>query len=384
VLATVMLALAAAPVDAAPPGIKLDVSQAEIRRAKPGTVLRVRPQIGGAPANAKAFRVLYRSTGLNGEPIAVSGTIIYPAGPPPPGGRDIIAWAHYTTGVADRCAPTLLPNLSGTIAGLEQMLERNYVVVATDYEGLGLPGVHAYLVGISEARSVLDSVRAARNLNDAHATNRFAVWGHSQGGHASLFAGELAAEYAPELKLVGIAAAAPATNLVDLFKAQRNSIAGDSLTAMALLSWSRTYNLPLDSLLEQGAKTSFEKVAESCIQSIPQMFRLLKLAKPLKNSFLKADPTTLPAWRDLMVRNSPGTAPQGVPVFLAQGTGDKTVDPALTVRFAKELCARGTPVALKLMKNVSHGFAAEKSAYQAVNWMTDRFKGKPAPNDCER
>ena len=156
VLAAVMLAQAATPVGAAPPGVKLDVSEAEIRRAKPGTVLRVRPQIGGAPANAKAFRVLYRSTGLNGEPIAVSGTIIYPAGPPPPGGRDVIAWAHYTTGVADRCAPTLLPNLSGTIAGLEQMLERNYVVVATDYEGLGLPGVHAYLVGISEARSVLD------------------------------------------------------------------------------------------------------------------------------------------------------------------------------------------------------------------------------------
>ena len=93
----------------------------------------------------------------------------------------------------------------------------------------------------------------------------------------------------------------------------------------------------------QGAKASFEKVAESCIQSIAQMFRLLKLAKPLKREFLKADPTTLPAWRELMVRNSPGKAPRGVPVFLAQGTGDKTVDPALTVRFAKELCAGGTP-----------------------------------------
>jgi acetyl esterase/lipase len=383
-VAALTLALPATAARAALPGIKLAVSEAEIRRAKPGTILRVRPQIGGAPANAKAFRVLYRSTGLNGEPIAISGTIIYPAGPPPRGGRDVIAWAHYTTGVAERCAPTLLPNLSGTIAGLEEMLERDKVVVATDYEGLGLPGVHAYLVGISEARSVLDSVRAARNLNDAHATNRFAVWGHSQGGHASLFTGELAADYAPELKLVGIAAAAPATDLVDLFKAQLGSITGDSFIAMALLSWSRTYKLPLESVLIAGAKASFEKVAASCIQSIPQMLKLLQRARPLKREFLKVDPTTLPAWRELMVRNSPGRAPQGLPVFLAQGTGDKTVDPAITKRFAKELCAGGTPVVMKLMKNVSHAFAAEKSAYDAVIWMTNRFKGKPAPSNCRQ
>ena len=242
-------------------------------------MLRIHPQIGGAPANAKAFRIVYRSTGLKGEPIAVSATVIYPADPPPKEGRDIIAWAHYTTGVAERCAPTLLPNLSGTIAGLEQMLSRGYVVVATDYAGLGLPGVHAYLVGISEARSVLDSVRAARNLSGAHATNKFAVWGHSQGGHAALFTGELAPKYAPELKLVGIAVAAPATDLVELFKAQKGSIAGDSLTAMALLSWSRTYNLPLETVLDDEAAASFEKVARSCIQSLSQMIKLLQRAQ---------------------------------------------------------------------------------------------------------
>ena len=167
-----------------------------------------------------------------------------------------------------------------------------------------------------------------------------------------MFSGELAADYAPELKLVGIAAAAPATNLVDLFKAQKGSIAGNSLTAMALLSWSKTYKLPLDSVLESGVDASFEKVAGSCIQSISQMLKLLQLAKPLKKSFLKADPTTLPAWRDLMEKNSPGKTPPGVPVYLAQGTGDVTVDPNITVRFAKQLCASGSPVVMKLMKGV--------------------------------
>ena len=123
---------------------------------------------------------------------------------------------------------------------------------------------------------------------------------------------------------------------------------------------------------------------EAASSRISQMLKLLQLAKPLKKSFLKADPTTLPAWRELMEKNSPGKTPPGVPVFIAQGTGDITVNPAVTVRFAKQLCASGTPVVIKMMKGVSHSFAAEKSAYAAVAWMSDRFKGRPAPSDCKK
>ena len=103
-------------------------------------------------------------------------------------GRDVVAWAHPTTGVAEGCAPTRLPDLSGNIAGLEEMLERGYVVAATDYPGLGSMGTHPYLIGVTEAHAVL-FVRAARELPDAKARDRFIVWGHSQGGHAALFTG---------------------------------------------------------------------------------------------------------------------------------------------------------------------------------------------------
>ncbi|MFA5899780.1 MAG: hypothetical protein WC829_11800, partial [Hyphomicrobium sp.] len=50
---------------------ELKLSQAQIRKAKPGFVFHIYPQIGGAPANAKAYRIVYRSTNLKGEPIAV-------------------------------------------------------------------------------------------------------------------------------------------------------------------------------------------------------------------------------------------------------------------------------------------------------------------------
>ena len=119
--------------------------------------------------------------------------------------------------------------------------------------------IHPYLIGASEGRAVLDSVRAARDLPDAGASNRFAVWGHSQGGHASLYTGELAASYAPDLKLVGVAAAAPATYLVELFDADKSSSAGKDLTAMTISSWSRLENLPVTSIVEPACDAGLRK-----------------------------------------------------------------------------------------------------------------------------
>ena len=124
---------------------------------RPGEIIRVWPLEGGGPGGGDAFRILYRSTGLNGEPIAVSGAIFIPPGAPPQGGRNVIAWAHPTSGVVEACAPSLMPDIAGMIWGLPQMLAQGYVVVATDYPGLGMPGmIHPYLIGVSEARAVLE------------------------------------------------------------------------------------------------------------------------------------------------------------------------------------------------------------------------------------
>ena len=50
---------------------------------KPGSIISVWPLVGGGPGGGDAFRILYRSTGLNGEPIAVWGAIFIPAGERP-------------------------------------------------------------------------------------------------------------------------------------------------------------------------------------------------------------------------------------------------------------------------------------------------------------
>ena len=110
-----------------------------------------------------------------------------------------------------RCAPSLARVRFQIIQGLRDMVERGYVVTATDYPGLGTPQTHPYLVGDSEGRAVLN-LCGPLSVARREASSRFAVWGHSQGGQAALYTGLLARGYAPDLQLVGVAAAAPATD----------------------------------------------------------------------------------------------------------------------------------------------------------------------------
>src|SRR6202034_91680 len=102
---------------------------------KPGMLVRAEA-IRAAPLGAAAYRVLYRSTSFDGKPILVSGVIIVPRGAPPPGGRPIVAWAHPTSGIVPRCAPSLAIFIFQQIQGLRPMVEQGYVVAATDYPGL--------------------------------------------------------------------------------------------------------------------------------------------------------------------------------------------------------------------------------------------------------
>lgn len=357
-----------------------DVGPGEIR-GKPGTIIRVWPLKGGGPGNSEAFRFLYRSTGLNGKSIPVSGAIFFPSGPALAGGRNVIAWAHPTSGVMPKCAPSLYPDRAGLIWNLGDMLKQGHVVVATDYPGLGTEGIHPFLIGESEGRAVLDSVRAARQIKHAGASNRFAVWGHSQGGHAALYTGQLARSYAPELKLVGVAAAAPATNLVELFKDDANT--EQDLISMALLSWARLYNIPPATLVEPSKMAAFNRTARGCLTSIAQFQTLEDNVKPLQQGqWLKYDPTKKQPWKRIMLKNTPGQAPAGAPVFIAQGTADTIVQPHVTKQFAKALCAKGVKVTFISLPGTSHVFAARDAAPTAIRWINDRFRGKPAPSSC--
>ena len=351
--------------------------------AGPGRLIRSE-EMKGSPPGSSAWKILYTSIGLDGRLIEVSGVVIAPDLPPPTAGRHVVAWAHPTTGVGDRCAPSAFPEFFETIPHLTALMALDYVVVATDYPGLGTAGPHPYLVGLSEGRAVLDSVRAARNLPKAGAGKRFAAWGYSQGGHAVLFAGQLAREYAADLTLAGVAAIAPPTDLAVLLRDDLAERAGRVLGAYAMWSWSQSevYGAPLEPFIAAGRIPAIDRIARDCIETEGEAYRAAFESLPLPENFVAVDAFSEEPWKNLLEQNRPGGAPIGAPIFIAQGSADPVVRPSVTASFVDGLCARGETVHLNVLEDAGHMRAARISATDAIQWMRDRFDGVRAPSSC--
>jgi pimeloyl-ACP methyl ester carboxylesterase len=347
----------------------------------PGTLLRAAPIRINSFYRANAFRILYLSRNFKGEKVAVSGMVLVSTLPTRAGARPVVAWAHPTTGVARKCAPSLR-STPLAIPGAKDMIVKGYTVVATDYPGLGTSGPVPYLVGIGEAQAVLDSVKAIRDLPAAQAGNRYVLWGYSQGGHAALFAAGIARSYAPEVTLLGVAAAAPATNLGALLEADIDSVPGRILAAMTLLSWSRNFGYPLSGLVSADTVEILEHISRNCVDDLGGKLGALSAEQDLSKKFLNYNPNTHPPWRLLLADNSPLYQLITVPVFLAQGEHDTLVLPNVTAAFARALCRSSKNVVYRAIPNTDHSMAAERSAAEVVAWMDGRFYGKQAATSC--
>lgn len=334
----------------------------------PGTILRFET-INAPFPESQAWRVLYTSTGINGETIAVSGMVFAPAGPIPPGGRPVVSWAHPTTGIDDQCAPSRSPKPYDDVQGLADFLNLGWVVVATDYQGLGTDGMHPYLVGASEAQGTIDIVRAARNLNETGASSNYFVFGHSQGGQAALFAGQMASTYAPELQLLGVAAAAPAGLLVPLFQADKNTAAGAVLGSYAVVSWSDIFGYDEATVVKPTLSGRVHAVSEKCVVGGS---RLSDIELGINDLILKgrmwaADPATTAPWSNQFALNTAAQSPITTPLLLTQGTADKIITPSTTAELTAIYVAMGNNQATEqVMDGVDHMKAGKASVPYVV------------------
>ena len=350
----------------------------------PGTIIRSEV-IDGFYPGATAHRVLYTSTGYDGKPTAISGLIVVPDGGPPAGRRDIVAYTHGTVGVASNCAPSLVTTREQQpllFEGGGELLAAGYVLAASDYQGLGTRGPHPYLVGAAEAMSELDIVRAARNLTSAKAGAEFVVWGHSQGGHASLFTGQLAATYAPELKLLGVAAGAPVPNLPQLVKTNIKTTVGKILVSMALASWAEVYDAGLGQIVTSGARPIVGRIAKNCLYNPRQILASVPGSLALRVTFLRAPPWKTEPWKSIAEENNPGGRPTGAPLLITQGDKDPIVAPRLTRRLVDRLCAAGETVDLRILEGVAHLDAGHVAVPTVVRWIADRFAGRAPQTTC--
>jgi alpha-beta hydrolase superfamily lysophospholipase len=337
----------------------------------PGEILRVEELIG-VPFDSRGWRVLYHSTDLDGVDVVVSAIVVTPLGPAPAQGRPVLAWGHPTTGVARDCAPSLSADPFLDIEGLRLMLDRGYVVVATDYAGMGVEGPDSYLIGATEGNNVLDAVRAAQAIPGSRAGSDVVLWGHSQGGQAVLFAAERAADYAPELSIAAVAVAAPAADLTALLDADIGDISGVTIGSYAFPAFASVYGdtvdgAQLEEILTPAALAAVPEVQELCL--LTHTAQLHEITEPLIGDFVVSDPTTTQPWSDLLAVNSAGSVGFDAPLFIAQGLADTLIHPSDTEAFAQHEASLGIDVTFERIPMATHATIAYLALPALAQWL---------------
>ena len=358
--------------------------------AQPGVLLKSEPFTTKVPENAKAWRILYTTTRDDNTP-AVASAVVLTSLVPANGPRPVVTWAHGTTGYAEACAPSNLaePFSSGALPALGSIVENGWVLVATDYVGMGTAGPQPYLIGQGEGRSVLDSVRAAKSLDIAEDSLEMAdetvVWGHSQGGQAALWTGGLAASYAPDVKISGVVAMAPASDAIGLVKNMPNIAGGSVFASYVAAAYADTYpDVSFNEYITPVARTFVREMSTRCLSEPGVLVSLINaLAIDKDKTIFAKDPTT-GALGERLRENTP-ELPIPFPLFVAQGETDTLVIPEVQDAYIAARCAAGQELLYKKYAGRDHmGVVTEGSALleDLITWTKDRIAGAPADTNC--
>jgi pimeloyl-ACP methyl ester carboxylesterase len=375
--------------DPLPPGKHGDlIWAAEIKTGVPG---------------ARAWKVLYRSTDIHDAAMPVSGMVIAPKGGALAAGRPVVTYAHGTTGMNRDCGISrvddpakdatfyFLPNSPDTmdcgIPGLTEMIAAGYVVAATDYQGLGAPGFHQYLVGPTAARNVLDIAVAAQQIPQADAGKRVVALGWSQGGQASIWAAQLADYAAGSAEILGAAAIAPVNALEqgkieDEMRAQGKKLPMMMTAETTMAQYALSETFPELKLSDVLTPFGIEFIREaSRIQGSKHLGQALNYMEAWKGPATRPDPQNQEAWLKRLEQLALGYIPAKVPIAVYQGDDDTIIFPAATEAYVKKARAAGTAVSYKRYANTDHLRAVIESKDDFLGWIADRFAGKPAPSN---
>ena len=351
---------------------------------KPGELLRsesLKDVI--LPTGMRGWRILYATSVDDNTPATAVATVFAPTDPSA-GPRPVIAWEHATTGLLQKCMPSLLSMTTKGIPWCNRIVMAGWVAVATDYSFAEKGGPHPYLIGEGEARAALDSVRAARQMPELTLDKRMVVWGYSQGGHASLWTGIIGPRYAPDLEILGVAAIAPPANIE---KSLAINVEADKRFGPYLaLSYSRFYpDITFEQAIRHEALDAARQIVNLCCFVPPEdQERIAALSATFAGPALATSSN-----KALQVRLEQNTA-DGVitaPVVIAQGLSDIVVPSSVTDAYVEERCAAGQRLEYWTFAGRDHftifqpGTPLEELL---IKWTTSRFANEPQASGCVR
>lgn len=357
-------------------------------------VLTDHEQIDTSISGAVAYRVRYTSQDLRGIPTESTGLVIAPEAPG--GDRPVMSWAHGTTGIGDAACPSAQPDPAreltiyfepGTAAqidfgipGLQRWIDDGWVVVATDYQGLGTPGMHQYTVGRTNATDAVTIVHAAREL-PVGAGHRFGVVGWSQGGGAAAAAVELDDAVYGDLQVVGAACMSPGVPSIGI----RQPGLGDALRSghvppdphvfflLAGLVAAFPDSLSLDDMLTPLGQQVLEQSADT--QPVHHFGDTLARMERHVGPTVQVDQSALPRWVDAIDRSGAAQVRPVAPVLVLR---DAQVDdgPCPTpwqLGYLQAITDLGGDIVEKVYPDDDHFSLPGSSVDDARAWLTARF-----------
>ncbi|NLE81547.1 MAG: lipase [Rhodococcus sp.] len=290
----------------------------------------------------EAHRITYLTTDRRGVTPS-TGAVYVPPGEPPEGGWPVIAWAHGTVGDSDFDAPSVKGEDVRTRDYVANWLGRGYAVAATDFVGLGTPGVPPYLDGRTAAHAVIDSVRAAREVAPS-LSSRWVVVGLSQGGHAAVFTAQMATDYAPELDYLGAVATGVPSNIETLAPFAGPNFPPAILSGLTnfmtfvIAGMRDVYpELNIDSYLTPLGRSLVDAAPEIPYEEFKKLTEGVSVAQMLSRSL--DEPDLQAAIRDYLAVPVSGF---DRPLFIAQGIADRVVPFPLTLKLINDMRAAGS------------------------------------------
>ena len=357
-----------------------------------GRLIRVGAFPGSHPPDADVSRILYTTRDALGAPAVASALVIVPT-ENRPGARPVVAWNHGTTGVARGCAPSLR-DASATkwaIPALNDAIERGWVVVASDYSGQGTEGVFPYLIGVGEARSSLDAVLAAREVEGLALVPETVAWGHSQGGHAALWMSQIASSYAPELDLRGTAVLAPVTDplaLAEEITSHEGSALLSVLISWVLVPYADTYpDVNLNRYIAPGSRAIVREMTQRCPTEPGAVVSVAAALGVAEDRPLYVGALTTGPLGDRLDENA-ARGPWQTPLLVAWGDADEVIPPSLQQEFVTRLCEKGDRVRWAIYSGYDHLqplLPGSRFLPVLVRWTEGRLLDLDGPvDDCGR
>jgi acetyl esterase/lipase len=300
--------------------------------------------------------------------------VVVPAGDPPEDGWPVVGWGHPTTGTSDLCTPSIQGPTA--IHNIAELLAAGIAVAASDFEGIGTEGSHPYLVGRAEGANVLDAIRAAAAIEGSGigAASPVVLAGFSQGGHAALWAAQLAPSYAPELDILGVQAVSPVSDVTAF--AQRAEGLDEQFGVLVTIAHGMQLAYPeldLADVLTDEALASLSTLDTQCIGDV-----VITYTRPVQD-LLRASPRSLPDWRERLAENTAGQEALDLPVHVVQGADDPIVYETVTRQLVDRLCAAGDTVAYEVVEGADH---AVLTPDRSLPWIQDRLARRSPPETC--